>query len=89
MSVRSFVSVRTFLSIEAFVSVGSIVSLGSFMSVGSFVSVGSFLPPNGFVIAKYDVCVLALLYLLSITIPPSSLILTEVVISLSVVALIL
>ena len=83
MSVRSFVSVRTFLSIEAFVSVGSIVSLGSFMSVGSF------LPPNGFVIVKYDVCVLALLYLLSITIPPSSLILTEVVISLSVVALIL
>ena len=83
MSVRSFVSVRTFLSIEAFVSVGS------FMSVGSFVSVGSFLLPNGFVIVKYDVCVLALLYLLSITIPPSSLILTEVVISLSVVALIL
>ena len=83
MSVRSFVSVRTFLSIEAFVSVGS------FMSVGSFVSVGSFLLPNGFVIVKYDMCVLALLYLLSITIPPSSLTLTEVVISLSVVALIL
>ena len=52
-------------------------------------SVGSFLPPNGFVIVKYDVCVLASLYLLSITIPPFSLILTEVVISLSVVALIL